>query len=39
LQLASIWRGASCLIGFASTFATGDGGEVAEDISGFQAFC
>jgi hypothetical protein len=36
-ELLALWCGAACLIRLAASFATGDGGKVAEQVAGFEA--
>ena len=32
-------RGASCLVGFAAAFSAGEGGEIAQEVTGYEAGC
>ncbi len=36
-ELLALWCGAACLIRLAASFASGEGGEVAEQVAGFEA--
>jgi hypothetical protein len=36
-EFVALRRGASCLVGLAAAFAAGEGGEVPEQVAGFEA--